>query len=533
MAREQLELVVIGAGITGAGIARDAAMRGIRTAVIDKADFGSGTSGKSSRLIHGGLRYLEMGDLHLVFEASRERRALLNIAPHLVWPRSFIFPVHAGARVPRWKLTAGLWLYDILSLFRNVKRHETLSKRELLRAEPNIRQSDLKGGARYYDAQCDDSRLVLANVRSAHRYGALAANYVAMSEFDIADGVIQGIRVTDQSSREQYVIRARVVVNATGPWSDRLRAGIRGEPTLRPTKGAHVLVPRERLGNREAITMTSPIDGRVMFILPWGELSYIGTTDTDADTDPAEACASPGDVVYLLRSANAMFPNARLQPEDVISSWAGLRPLLRPDDPKDPSSVSREHRVIDDPMGLISIVGGKLTTYRKMASEVVDRVARRLTRLDGKKRPKKARTSTEPLPGGESGDLGVMIRDLKRNGYSASVAQNLVRRYGTESAAVTRLAQSHPELSQPIVRGHPSLRAELIFACQREMALSLPDLLVRRTHIFYEAKGHGIEQAEQVASLVADELFWDEDEKGRQVSSYIADVQRCFAFKRQ
>lgn len=533
MAAGQLDLVVIGSGVTGAGVARDAAMRGIRTGIIDKGDFASGTSGKSSRLIHGGLRYLEMGHLGLVFEASRERRTLLRIAPHLVWPRSFIFPIHSGSRIPRWKLLAGLWLYDILALFRNVRRHEALSKQELIRAEPNLRQKGLKGGARYYDAQCDDSRLTLANVRSAHSHGALAANYVEMSEFDIADGAIQGIRVTDLVTGEKHVIRARVVVNATGPWSDNIRKELDGKPLLRPTKGAHVAVPRNRLGNNEAVTMTSPIDGRVMFIIPWGELSYIGTTDTDDDIDPGATCSSAEDVVYLLRSANAMFPNARLQVDDVVSSWAGLRPLLRPMDPRDPSSVSREHKIVEDPLGMISIVGGKLTTYREMAAQVVNRVARKLRSADGTKRPARSGSNREPLPGGESKDTEVLVREVTREGYPIGIAQSLVRRFGTESAAVLRLARSNRELAKPIAQGHPSLRAELIFACRREMALTLSDLLVRRTHVFYESPDHGLEQISEIASLVAVELGWSVEEERLQVRHYTNLVHDCLAFKEE
>ncbi|MBI4420136.1 MAG: glycerol-3-phosphate dehydrogenase/oxidase, partial [Gemmatimonadetes bacterium] len=379
MAREPVDLLVIGAGATGAAIARDAAMRGIRTALLDKGDFGSGTSSRSSRLIHGGLRYLELRDFRLVFEASRERRTLLRIAPHLVWPRSFLFPVYAGGRVSWWKLAAGLWLYDALALFRNVGRHRMLSKRRLLRAEPALRERGLKGGARYYDAQCDDARLSLANARAAHGHGALVANYLRADRLALADGQVRGAEVTDVLTGASFAVRALVVVNATGAWGDELRSLAGEPPALRRTKGAHVAVARERIGHQEAIALTSPVDGRLFFVLPWGELSVIGTTDTDFERDPDRVSVEAEDVVYLLRSTNAFFPNARLQPKDVVSAWAGVRALLRPADPRDPSAVSREHRIIESAAGLISVLGGKLTTFRSMAEETVDRVLARLS----------------------------------------------------------------------------------------------------------------------------------------------------------
>jgi len=530
MTADPVDLLVIGGGITGAGIARDAAMRGFRTALVDKGDFGSGTSGRSSRLIHGGLRYLEQGGWRLVMEASRERRTLLSIAPHLVWPRSFLFPIHAGGRLPLWKLAAGLWVYDLLALFRNVRLHRVLSKRAVLRAEPSLRSRNLKGGARYYDAQCDDMRLTLANVRSAHEHGALVANYAAVDRLALADGRVRGAHVVDRLTQQALTVRALVVVNATGPWSDQVRGSDGLPPLLRRTKGAHVAVPRSRLGNREAIALTSPIDGRVMFILPWGDLSYIGTTDTDSTEEPDAVRATAADVIYLLRSANAYYPEARLQPSDVVSTWAGLRPLLRADDSASPSAVSREHRIVDSPSGLVSIVGGKLTTYRLMAAQVVDHVARRLHELDGRALPGRARTDLEPLPGGAAHDLAVLARDIERDGFSTEAAQHLVRTYGSEAPAVARLARSDVALRRPIVPGHPALRAELLHAIRREMAVTLSDLLIRRTHVFYETAGHAVAEAPELLELAAGELGWDAARKAVELTEYLKEVERSIAF---
>ncbi|MCZ6916137.1 MAG: glycerol-3-phosphate dehydrogenase/oxidase [Gemmatimonadetes bacterium] len=532
MSADPVDLLVMGAGINGTGIARDAAMRGIRTALVDKGDFGSGTSGQSSRLIHGGLRYLEMRHFHLVFEASRERRTLLRIAPHLVWPRSFIFPIHDGGRIPLWKLWAGLTLYDLLALFRNVRRHRMLSKQRVLKAEPHLRSRGLKGGGRYFDAQCDDARLTLANAKSAHQHGALVANYVVVDAFEPADGRIRRVRVTDRVTGASYTIRAKVVVNATGPWSDILRAKDgNAEPVLRLTKGVHVAVPMTRLGNNEALALTSPIDGRVMFIIPWGELSYIGTTDTDDDVDPNLARATADDVIYLLRSANAFFPEARLSPDDVVSTWAGIRPMVAQADGIDPSAVSREHRILESQSGVISLVGGKLTTYRAMAEEVVDLVAAKLHKIDGRAHHGRAPTDTEPLPGGDTHDLGVILQEVIREGFSRSTGTHLVRAYGTETAAVLNLAASNPTLAEPIVAGHPAIKAELVHAIRREMAITLTDLLMRRLHIFYEVIGHAVPELGFVVDLAGEELGWDAGRKASELAAYLQVIQDAMAFR--
>ncbi|HEX9582003.1 MAG TPA: glycerol-3-phosphate dehydrogenase/oxidase [Gemmatimonadales bacterium] len=531
MARNPVDLLVIGGGVTGAGIARDAAMRGIRTALIDKGDFGSGTSGRSSRLIHGGLRYLELRNLRLVFEASRERRTLLRIAPHLVWPRSFIFPVHAGGRVPRWKLAAGLWLYDLLALLRNVRAHRMLGKRSLRRAEPGLRGHGLRGGARYFDAQCNDTRLALVNARDARRHGALVANYVRADRFALSDGQVRGTAATDVLDGTNLTIRALMVVNATGPWSDDLRGQLGDPPVLRRTKGAHVVVLRERLGNREAITLTSPLDGRIMFIVPWGDLAYIGTTDTDSDASPDDVWATGEDVVYLLRSANAYFPDARLGPADVRSTWAGLRSLLATDHAADPSSVSREHRVLEGAGGMVSVLGGKLTTYRSMAAETVDLIGRRLTALDGRALPPRAATDREPLPGGEVRDLDLLVHELERESLARPVAERLVRTYGSEASAVARMARADPALGLPLAEGHPSLRAEVPHAARREMAMTLGDLLIRRTQVFYEAERHGLPEAPALTELAAAELGWPAARKATELAAYLEAVDRSLGFR--
>ena len=521
LAAQPADLLVIGGGINGAGIARDAAMRGLRTILVEQNDLGSGTSSRSSRLIHGGLRYLEQGEFGLVMEANRERRTLQRIAPHLVWPLPFVFPVHQGDRISRWQLAAGMLLYDILALFRNVRPHRLLGKRAMLEAEPMLRDRGLLGGARYYDAQCDDARLVVATARSAIYQGALIANYVGVEGLERTAGRVVGAQLVDRLTGERGVVRASVVVNATGPWADRVRrledAG--AAPLLQPTKGIHLVVDRSRLDNREAIAFTSPIDGRVMFVLPWGNLSYIGTTDTDSGDPPDELTISADDIVYLLRSANARFPSARLAIEDVRVAWAGLRPLVLDRDRRSASSRPREHAIVQGSGGMLTVVGGKLTTYRSMAAEVVDQAMRELRHRDGRQRHGEARTDEDPLPGGETADLSQFRERGLELGISPESVTHLLRHYGTEAAGIFNLGGADRRLFRRLTDSHPAIEAEVIHAVRRELAQTVEDVLVRRFHLYYEDPEHGVPAARRVAELMGEEFGWDvariEEETGR------------------
>jgi glycerol-3-phosphate dehydrogenase len=528
MASGPVDVLIIGGGVTGAGIARDAAMRGLRTALVEGGDFGGGTSSRSTRLVHGGLRYLEHGWLRLVFEASRERRTLLRIAPHLVRPMPFLFPVHAGGRVGRARLAAGLWLYDLLSVFRNVHPHRMLSRRAVLRVEPRLRDRGLKGGGLYYDAYCDDARLVLANVRAAHRSGARVASYAPVTAFEKAGGELRGAVVQDRLDGRTVTVYAHVVVNATGPWTDAVRRldDPDATPLLRPTKGVHVAVPRRRVGNEGAITMTSPLDGRVMFVLPWDGATVIGTTDTDFADDPSDVGPVSSDVTYLLRSANAFFPDARLTATDVIAAWAGLRPLLHDADAGSTAAVPREHRIVDSASGLLTIAGGKLTTYRSMAAELVDAVAAKLRRIDGRRVAPRAPTATQPLPGGEVADLELLVRELIKETVAEPVARHLVARYGAEAIAVANLAAREPALAAPLGPGTTTLRAEVVHQARREMAVSLSDVMIRRTDLFRRDPGQGTEVTPVVAGLLARELGWDAAREAESLADYLGEVQR-------
>lgn len=522
LAARPADVLVIGGGITGAGIARDAAMRGLRTMLVERDDLGAGTSSRSSRLVHGGLRYLEQGAWRLVFEANRERQTLLAIAPHLVRPLPFVFPLHQGDRLSRWRLAAGMWLYDLLAAFRNVARHRMLGKRALLELEPMLRVRGALGGALYYDAQCDDARLVLATARSAMTHGALVANYVAVTGLETSGDRVTGVRVEDRLNGERATLRASVVVNATGPWADTLRRmeDPSAKPLLRPTKGIHVVVPRSRVGHRQAITFLSPIDGRVMFALPWGDLSYLGTSDTETGESPDAVRATEEEIVYLLRSVNARFPNARLGAEDVLATWAGLRPLLYSASGESPSGRSREHVIATGAGGMITVAGGKLTTYRRMAAEAVDAAVHELRRRHAAPKVVPAPTDEEALPGGDARDFRPFRDRALELGLSPATADHLVLHYGTEAAGIVNLAATRRELQQPLHPEHPAIEAEVIHTARRELAQTVADVLVRRVHLFYETRDHGVAASRRVAERLGEELGWDEPTVAREVERY-------------
>jgi glycerol-3-phosphate dehydrogenase len=512
------DLLVIGGGITGAGVAREAGLRGYRAALVEARDFGEGTSSRSSRLIHGGLRYLEQGRFRLVFEALRERRILRRLAPHLVRPLPFLLPVFRGDRVPRWKITAGLVLYDILAARGNVRRHRTLGKRALLQAEPLLRERGLTGGGLYYDAQCDDARLTVATVRAAAAAGAAVSNHMRVTGLIRSVSGIQGAYLADELTGETGEVRAHLVVNATGPWADAIRRmeDTRAAPLLRPTKGVHVVVPRSRVGNTHAIIFASPVDGRVMFILPWGEWTYIGTTETEAGPDPDEVRVEPEDVIYLLRSANALYPSARLAPEDVTASWAGLRPLLAADPAAPAASLSREHRVIRSEAGLVTIAGGKLTTWRRMGADVLDVVEKML----GQRRKSRSHGLSErqPLPGGEAAVLDGFRKDGAELGLSSATVDHVLAHFGSEAPAVWGLCREEPALTVALHREHPAIGAEVVQACRREYARRIDDVLRRRLHLTTETRDEGAAAIDVVALLLARELGWSEDTRASETA---------------
>ncbi|MDP9177726.1 MAG: glycerol-3-phosphate dehydrogenase/oxidase [Gemmatimonadota bacterium] len=486
------DLLVIGGGITGAGVARDAAMRGLEVALVEKEDFASGTSGRSSRLIHGGIRYLERGQLGMVRESVREREILLRIAPHLVKPLEFTWPVYRRARITRTKLRAALSVYSVLA--GRYRLPSLYSAEKVMEREPLLQRRELKGGASYTDATTDDSRLTLANILSAKAHDAVMLNHTEALRPISRDRGEWLVKVRDGPSEMVTEVRTRVVVNATGPWRLNLeRRWPQHRHQRRGSKGVHIALPRDRVGNRGAVTITSPDDGRVMFVLPDGKLTIVGTTDTWTSEPADEVRASAADCEYLLNAVDAYFPEARIGEADLVSAWAGIRPLADWDPDKKPSDVSREHRITQNGAGMITVSGGKLTTYRAMAEQIVNQVEREL----GKK-PSPCTTGEADLPGKDRADR-----------IAATVS--------TDTA-----------LGEAVVPELPYTMAELRYAIEHEMALTLSDLLMRRTRIAFELADHGVNVAPRVVDAVAASARWSDYTKRAQVEAYIGEVARVF-----
>jgi glycerol-3-phosphate dehydrogenase len=541
----EVDVLVIGGGITGAGIARDAARRGLRVALVEMRDLAYGTSSRSSKLVHGGLRYLEQYEFSLVFEAVSERRTLLDIAPHLVRPLGFLFPVFKESRQPLWLLEAGMWLYDGLSLFRSPKIHRRLNPKETASEEPLLRSDGLKGAPLYYDCATDDARLTLENAIDAARAGAVVATRARVTGLERReDGRVAGAHVRCDITGEQRLVRAHTVINATGPWTDgvvAMGAGTGGQKLLRPTKGVHLVVARDRLPVTHAVVCLHPDDGRVLFAIPWADRTYIGTTDTDFEGDPGDVAATSEDVDYLLGAANHYFPGQDLSRGDVLSTWAGLRPLIRPVGKSgeiDESSVSREHQIVVGADGLITIAGGKLTTYRRMAAEVVD-TAVKLLRLSGAlpARLQPAHTDREPLPGAvgwpEDDDpttgrgvaqLVAQVREIGGDAIAEDTAALLVNTYGTRAFDVARRVRHAPALAARLVQGRPEILAQVDHAVEAELAAEVEDVMVRRTQLFFRDGDQGMSAVPAVADRMAALLGWSDARRAASVTAYEAEV---------
>ena len=535
---EEVDVVVIGGGITGAGIVRDAARRGLRVVLFEQNDIAYGTSSRSSKLIHGGLRYLESYEFSLVFESVSERRVILDLAPHLVNPLAFLFPVYQGARKSLRMISAGMWLYDGLALFRSPKRHKTLKPREVAEQEPMLKQEGLQGAPVYYDCSTDDARLTLETVIDGIQNGGVAVNWARVDALTKNEqGRVSGVvvkNVRDGSLRE---IKAHAVINATGPWTDDVLAmsGPRSSRMLRLTKGIHIVVERDRLPVEHAVVLFHPTDKRVLFALPWGERTYVGTTDTDYDGVPGQEYATLEDVDYLIAAANHYFPNNPIHRDDVISTWSGLRPLIAPEaDVGDmaESQVSREHQIHIGEDGLITIAGGKLTTYRKMAKECVD-TALQILKLTGQLSEDihSAQTYKFPLPGAvgwpEDDDHDKVADEISEAcecDLSHTIRRHLVDTYGMRALELAKMCAEHPPLLEAIVPGRIEIMAQVDFAVREELAASVSDVMVRRTQIFFRDRRQGLGSVDKVASRMAELIGWSEEEKQRSIDAYKAEV---------
>ncbi len=531
LADERFDVLVVGGGVTGAGVALDAASRGLKVALVEKSDFASGTSSKSSKMIHGGLRYLQQREFRLVYENLAERQRLLDNAPQLVSPLPFLIPLFGRdgvvSKTVARSYSIALWLYDLTGGLRIGVRHKRVTKDQALAHLPTLRTDHLVAGFLYFDARADDARLTLTLARTAAlEHGAVVANYTPVVRLTTdEDGDTTGavVRPDPADPTSEFPVRARVVVNATGVWADDVRALDEGSHphSIRPAKGVHVSVPADRLPCDIAAVIPVPRDRRSIFVVSWPDtdLVYLGTTDTDYQGPLDDPSCTPEDVDYLLDAANNVTTSG-LTRADVTGVWAGLRPLLAPQGKaghvsERTADLSRRHTVHTSAHGLVTVTGGKLTTYRKMAEDTVDVVVRRLGES-----PKTRRCITKSL---RLIGATTATRDPVAMAHPHA---HLLGRYGTESAAVLALAEGRPELLEPAIPGLPYTRAELVYAAREEMAQTLDDVLARRTRAAIQRAQPTMAAAHAAAALIAPDMGWDEQTASNQAAQFIETCQK-------
>jgi len=525
LADESFDVLVVGGGITGVGVALDAASRGLRTALVERSDFASGTSSKSSKLVHGGLRYLQNGDVRLVYEALHERQRLLRNAPHLVRVMPFLIPMFGKGGVIHPKLEKALgsamWMYDLTGGARIGKLHKRISKEETLAHMPTLPADRVGASYLYYDAQADDARLTLTVARTAAElHGAVCVNHAPVVELLHRDGRASGAVVEDARTGARIEVRARVVVNAAGVWADDVRALDEGvhPDSIRPAKGIHLTVPWSLVRNDIAVVAPVPKDKRSVFVVPWpapdGEepaFTYIGTTDTDYDGPTEDPQCTREDVEYVLRAINAS-TTTEITERHVVGTWAGLRPLVKATTSGRTADLSRNHSVVAGRSGMVSVTGGKLTTYREMAADTMAVVAQQ---LDLPRSQRRSRTARLRLLGADGYDPGA------RDG-----AQHLHQRYGGEARVIQTMVERDPSLGEPLVAGLPHLRAEAVYAARYEMAATLDDVLERRIRGLMLSRDATADAATDAADLVGAELGWSEHRRREEVAAFRARAAR-------
>jgi len=519
MADTQLDLLVIGGGITGAGLARDAALRGLVVGLVEKDDFGAGTSSRSSKLVHGGVRYLAYGDVALVRESAHERKALGAIAPHLVHALPFVFPLFKGDSKAKFRV--GFSMFDKLADSKPHERHRVLTAAEIRERAPALREP-LTGGFLFMEYITDDARLTLENAISAARHGAFVANHAAVTSFLVQGGRLVGARIRDELDGRTRDVHAAVVVNATGPWAEEtIGLGDSAAPKhVLPSKGIHLVFHADRLPLQGAVALKSP-SGREGFAIRRWDYVYVGTSDVAHDGPLDHPVADRDAIEDVLRMAQDCFPSLGLTDADVVSTWAGLRPLIA-EAGKAPRDTSRHDEVWRSPEGLLSIVGGKLTTYRRMAERVMEHVGRELGRDLGNS----DRTAVEPLSGGDLGGLGfdawreTTEAGLAARGVSPAATERITWLYGAEVAELLRLGDEDPAWLEPLAPGSVALRGEVKLAVEQGMAMSLADILDRRTALLLFSDDHGVAAAPAAAAIAGELLGWDEGKVAAQLDAY-------------
>jgi glycerol-3-phosphate dehydrogenase len=528
----ELDILVIGGGIVGTGSALDAATRGLTVGMVEARDWASGTSSRSSKLVHGGIRYLEQLDFRLVREALKERGLLLQrIAPHLVRPVRFLYPVTKPI-FERLYIGAGMLLYDLLSYTGGrppgVPHHRHLTRRQMLRAAPSLRADAFRGGLTYYDAQVDDARYVSTLARTASFYGAQVASRVRVEDFVKVGERVVGVMAHDLETGERFEIRAKQVVNATGVWTDDTQAmvGERGQFRVRASKGVHLVVPRDRFQSKLGLLLRT--EKSVLFVIPWGRHWLIGTTDTDWDLDKAHPAATAADIDYLLKHVNKVLA-VPLTHDDVEGVYAGLRPLLAGESDLT-SKLSREHIVTHSVPGLVVVAGGKWTTYRIMAKDAVDAA---VDALDGKISP--SITEDVALLGSQGYGAAWNKRTTLAHTFSLhrSRVEHLLNRYGVLASEVLELVRSNPTLAEALPGADDYIAAEVVYAASHEGAMHLDDVLARRTRISIEAWDRGVSAAPVAAELMAGVLGWDDARTTTEIERYLQRVEAELASQKQ
>lgn len=524
------DLIVIGAGINGAGIARDATLRGLSVLLLDKGDVGAGTTSRSTRLVHGGLRYLEHFEVPLVRESLRERETLLHIAPHLVHPLSFLLPIYEEHKRRPALIRMGMMAYDALSLDKSLERHRMLSRAEALQREPGLRSDGLRAAAAYYDAQAEyPERLALENALDARRLGAVVLPYMKVTALERgAPDRITGVALHDELHGSEHLARGALVINATGPWVDEL-LGDAAPPRklIGGTKGSHLVVESFPGAPREAVYAEAVEDGRPYFVVPWNGLYLIGTTDTRYEGDLDDVVATEDEIAYLIDETNRLIPGAALTPQQVLYTYAGVRPLPAPGvgkDGGDEGAITRNHVIHDhaatrDPAerleGLLSIVGGKITTYRRLAEETVDQAVKKLGR-----KADKCRTHQVPLPGGTAYPFaGFRERFRVTSGLPVETADRMLRIYGTRAAEALDFADGAPELREPFDADSGAIGAEVVFSLRTELVETLADVVQRRTLVGYGAHA-GLEAVDAAAEIAVRHAGWTDERAAREVAAF-------------
>lgn len=530
LSKEKFDLVIVGGGITGAGIARDASSRGLKVALVEAQDFASGTSSRSSKLVHGGVRYLENFEFGLVFEALAERALLFKMAPHLVHPLRFLIPIYKNSRVGYYKMLAGMWLYDLLAMFDTPQMHESLNAEQVKERVPSINARELVGAMEYSDAYMDDDRLVLETLRDAHRMGAVMTNYTEVVSCERDGDAITALKVKDRLSEMEFTIEAEQVVSGVGPWTDIFGERIfeTWKKKLRPTKGVHLIFSRKKIPVHKAIVMA--VESRIIFVIPRHEMVIVGTTDTDYPNNPRDVLTQTEDVHYLLNALNQYFPHLSVTDQDIISSYSGVRPLVN-DGSDTEGKTSREHSIWSQGPNLTFVAGGKYTTYRKISEEAVDFILEKMpfsSRMAfGASDTKKA---LNPLVTVEEYDrVAHRIKEWSEAyQVNTKLVATLVSRHGSEAEVILKKIYNDYNMYSP---NEAMWMGEAHFAIEHTMCMNLVDFYWRRSPLFLAARDHGMKYLSTIVKVFADQLSWSSEQIEEQQDALMLAMQRELSWK--